>query len=450
MQKRYFTLQILLLSSQLLPATTTEQQAVLAREATAAKLPDEKPVQESTISLDDDALPEERAAAILFNRLVHRGGAYDETLTRLSRLTKVFLFKKDLSTQPDSELFDLAHALLSEAVERSRYLYKTLDQSYQALRQPYFRILPDVQGPPLLSHSSQALRGIIALSIGMETVVKKLEDQLPGRDWLPWKDKKIKDNIYERLAQINTENSRLHGAAKEAHREALSLYAILRRGKELIEKETVVRREASRVAGWGVFSWFLPRGMQGEGSSRTVRAFAKEVGPLPKMPTFPKEAKHKPVASTSRIGSLVALGALTSTAVLAASYLRVRSLTHALLSKGQWSSWKRKTSLPDLIATPEHELQGELFKLINRKYSEAYKDGDVFMPLFAFIDAADLECDQLLNYQWWHVVLSAAGMHNLFGMSAAIIRDTESRLERLEFLRALVVSWIMQAEVEPV
>ncbi len=136
--------------------------------------------------------------------------------------------------------------------------------------------------------------------------------------------------------------------------------------------------------------------------------------------------------------------------MLATSYLRVRFLTNALLAKGQWSSWKRKTSLPDMIATPEHELQGELFKLINRKYSEGYKDGDVFMPLFTFIDAVDLECDQLLCYQWWYEVLSAVRLENLFGIKGKIIRDTENRLERLEFLRALVVSWIMQAEVEVV
>ena len=95
MHKRYYTLLILLLSSPLLPAITIEQQAVLEREGKAAKLPAEAAVQNNTISLDDDALPEDKAASILFNRLVRRGGAYDETLILLNRLTKIFLFKKD-------------------------------------------------------------------------------------------------------------------------------------------------------------------------------------------------------------------------------------------------------------------------------------------------------------------------------------------------------------------
>ena len=295
MYKRFLFFSILFVSSTLDGAITGDQFALLEEEAQVAQLALQVPLKPQELSLDENALPEDKAATIIFNRLVRRGGAYDETLIRLNRLTKIFLFKKDLQVQPSSELFEVTEALLGEALERCSYLYDTLDQAYRAYKKPYFRTLPDVQGPPLLQHNNSALRAIIAQSLGMETVVKQLESQLPGRDWLPWQDKQIKNQIYDRLAQINSENNKLHGAAKEAHRELHSLYAVVRRGNELAAQETVVRRQASRLAGWAVVKWFQPKSEHGVGSLRAVRDHAKAVGTLPKMPTFSTVASPKPV-----------------------------------------------------------------------------------------------------------------------------------------------------------
>ena len=396
------------------------------------------------LQLNDAALPEDEAALILMARMTRRGHSFSTTLKRLYQLCIILQYKKDLGQPIPKELLAIIQGLLEECLGRCKYLYNAVDRASHGLCSPYAQALPDVQEPLVMQQAAVLMNYVLDMSLALETTLRRLQIDLPTMKWFYDGDKTIKNKIYTLLPGIVTENTKLHGVAREGQSKAMHLYQVKQRDAQLQGIETTMRREASRLAGWHMLSWFLPPHLHGIGTSRSVRQFAKEVGPLPSLPTVKKLTTIQP--NSSPIARALTLGACASAAGLCIAYVRVRSLTTALLAKGQWSSWKGKASLPDLLAMPERQLQDELVKLINRTYAEEFKEGDIFMPIFAFIDDIDAECARLYAYTWWHGVLSALRLDGIVTLSNKILREADSRLERLELLRSLVVSWMLQTE----